>query len=32
MDIDDHWAPGPNHPAWAIIKQHKFRYNKLLKI
>jgi glycosyltransferase involved in cell wall biosynthesis len=23
MDIDDHWSPGPNHPAWAIIKQHK---------
>jgi len=22
MDIDDHWSPGPNHPAWAIIKQH----------
>lgn len=21
MDIDDHWAPGPDHPAWAIIKQ-----------
>jgi len=23
MDIDDHWAPGPNHPAWDIIKQHE---------
>jgi len=23
MDIDDHWAPGPNHPAWEIIKQNK---------
>jgi hypothetical protein len=21
MDIDDHWSPGPDHPAWAIIKQ-----------
>jgi len=23
MDIDDHWSPGPNHPAWDIIKQHE---------
>tara|TARA_R110000824_G_scaffold99969_1_gene237631 strand:+ start:993 stop:2249 length:1257 start_codon:yes stop_codon:yes gene_type:complete len=23
MDIDDHWSPGPNHPAWEIIKQNK---------
>ena len=23
MDIDDHWAPGPNHPAWDIIKQNE---------
>jgi len=23
MDIDDHWAPGPNHPAWEIIKKHQ---------
>ena len=23
MDIDDHWSPGPNHPAWEIIKQEK---------
>ena len=23
MDIDDHWAPGPDHPAWAIIKQNE---------
>jgi len=23
MDIDDHWSPGPNHPAWEIIKNHK---------
>ncbi len=23
MDIDDHWAPGPNHPAWEIIKQNE---------
>ena len=22
MDIDDHWAPGPDHPAWVIIKQN----------
>jgi len=22
MDIDDHWSPGPDHPAWQIIKQH----------
>jgi len=22
MDIDDHWAPGPDHPAWSLIKQH----------
>ena len=22
MDIDDHWSPGPNHPAWEIIKQN----------
>jgi len=21
MDIDDHWSPGPNHPAWELIKQ-----------
>ena len=23
MDIDDHWSPGPDHPAWEIIKQHE---------
>lgn len=23
MDIDDHWSPGPNHPAWEIIKSHE---------
>ena len=23
MDIDDHWSPGPDHPAWSIIKQHE---------
>jgi len=23
MDIDDHWSPGPNHPAWEIIKQNE---------
>ena len=23
MDIDDHWSPGPNHPAWQIIKQNE---------
>ena len=23
MDIDDHWSPGPNHPAWDIIKQNE---------
>ena len=23
MDIDDHWSPGPNHPAWEIIKQNQ---------
>ena len=23
MDIDDHWSPGPNHPAWAIIQKHQ---------
>lgn len=23
MDIDDHWSPGPDHPAWAIIVQQK---------
>lgn len=23
MDIDDHWSPGPDHPAWQIIKQHE---------
>ncbi len=23
MDIDDHWAPGPDHPAWQIIKQYE---------
>jgi len=23
MDIDDHWAPGPHHPAYAIIKKHE---------
>jgi len=22
MDIDDHWSPGPDHPAWQIIKQN----------
>jgi len=23
MDIDDHWSPGPDHPAWEIIKKHE---------
>lgn len=23
MDIDDHWSPGPNHPAWDIIKTNE---------
>jgi hypothetical protein len=23
MDIDDHWSPGQDHPAWAIIQQHQ---------
>jgi len=23
MDIDDHWSPGPDHPAWQIIKQNQ---------
>ena len=23
MDIDDHWSPGPNHPAWEIIKNNE---------
>jgi glycosyltransferase involved in cell wall biosynthesis len=23
MDLDDHWSPGPNHPAWHIIKQNE---------
>ena len=23
MDLDDHWSPGPDHPAWAIIQQHQ---------
>ena len=23
MDIDDHWSPGPNHPAWEIIKSNE---------
>lgn len=23
MDIDDHWAPGPHHPAYLIIKNNK---------
>jgi glycosyltransferase involved in cell wall biosynthesis len=23
MDLDDHWAPGPHHPAYQIIKKHK---------
>ncbi len=23
MDIDDHWAPGPHHPAYLIIKNHE---------
>ena len=23
MDIDDYWSPGPNHPAWEIIKKHQ---------
>ena len=22
MDIDDHWAPGPHHPAYLIIKKN----------
>ena len=23
MDLDDHWSPGPDHPAWQIIKQNE---------
>jgi glycosyltransferase involved in cell wall biosynthesis len=23
MDLDDHWSPGPDHPAWSIIQQHQ---------
>jgi glycosyltransferase involved in cell wall biosynthesis len=23
MDLDDHWAPGPHHPAYHIIKQNE---------
>ena len=23
MDIDDHWAPGPHHPAYQIIKNNE---------
>ncbi len=23
MDLDDHWSPGPDHPAWHIIKENK---------
>jgi len=23
MDIDDHWAPGPHHPAYLIIKNNQ---------
>lgn len=23
MDIDDHWAPGPHHPAYQIIKNNQ---------
>ena len=23
MDLDDHWSPGPDHPAWAIIKENE---------
>ena len=23
MDIDDHWSPGPDHPAWQIIKSNE---------
>ena len=23
MDIDDHWAPGSDHPAWEIIKSNE---------
>ena len=23
MDIDDHWAPGPHHPAYLIIKNNE---------
>ncbi len=23
MDLDDHWSPGQDHPAWAIIQQHQ---------
>lgn len=22
MDLDDHWSPGSNHPAWEIIKKN----------
>ena len=23
MDLDDHWSPGPDHPAYQIIKQNE---------
>jgi glycosyltransferase involved in cell wall biosynthesis len=23
MDLDDHWAPGPHHPAYRLIKDNK---------
>ena len=23
MDLDDHWSPGPDHPAHQIIKQNE---------
>lgn len=23
MDLDDYWSPGPNHPAWEIIKKNE---------
>ena len=22
MDLDDHWSPGPHHPAYKIIKEN----------
>jgi glycosyltransferase involved in cell wall biosynthesis len=34
MDLDDHWSPGPDHPAWQIIKQNELdkKISKNLKV